>query len=190
MAKCPFCNHFNRTDATQCEECRAPLRTEIPSGSDSTPPAPAAAPEPGSLEAEILALIQGQKRLLAVKLYRERTGVGIAEAKCFVEELRAKHGIACDGFASELLNAAVVAPEPGSLEAEILGLMQGQQKIKAIKLYRERTGVGLKEAKDFVEALAAKHGVAPSAGGCAGMVLLMLVTGAAVAGATWTLATQ
>jgi hypothetical protein len=122
MAQCPFCNHFNRTDATQCEECRAPLQTTAVGGSDSAAPAP------------------------------------------------------------------VAVPEPGSLEADVLGLMQGQQKIKAIKLYRERTGVGLKEAKDFVEALAAKHGVAPSAGGCAGMVLLMLITGAAVAGALWTFA--
>jgi len=122
MAKCPFCNHFNRTDATQCEECRAPLQTAVAGGSDSAPPAPA------------------------------------------------------------------TVPEPGSLEAEILGLMQGQQKIEAIKLYRQRTGVGLKEAKDFVEALAAEQGIAPSAGGCAGMVLLMLISGAAVAGAAWTLA--
>jgi hypothetical protein len=122
MAQCPFCNHFNRTDATQCEECRAPLQTAVAGGSDSAAPAP------------------------------------------------------------------VAVPEPGSLEAEILGLMQGQQKIKAIKLYRDRTGAGLKEAKDFVEALAAKHGVAPSTGGCAGIVLLMLITGAAVAGATWALA--
>ena len=122
MAKCPFCDHFNRTDATQCEKCRAPLQTAAAAGSDSTPPAP------------------------------------------------------------------VAAPELGSLEADILGLMQGQQKIKAIRRYRERTGAGLKEAKDFVEALAAKHGVAPSARGCAGMALLMLITGAALAGAAWTLA--
>jgi hypothetical protein len=122
MAKCPFCNHFNRTDATQCEECRAPLQMAAAGDSDSTPPAPAA------------------------------------------------------------------ASEPGSLEAEVLALMQGQQKIKAIKLYRKRTGVGLKEAKDFVEALAVKHCIAPSAGGCAGIVFLMLVSGAVVAAATWTLA--
>ena len=123
MAQCPFCNHSNRTDATQCEKCRAPLQTAVPSGSDSTPPTP------------------------------------------------------------------VAAPEPGSVEAEILGLMQGHRKIEAIKLYRQRSGVGLKEAKDFVEALAAKHGIAvATGGGCAGMVLLMLTTGAAVAGAAWTLA--
>lgn len=38
-------------------------------------------------------------------------------------------------------------------DAEILDLMRRGQKIQAIKLYRERTGVGLKEAKDAVEAL-------------------------------------
>jgi hypothetical protein len=80
------------------------------------------------------------------------------------------------------------APDPGSLEADVLALMQGQKKIEAIKLCRERTGVGLKEAKDFVEALAAKHGVAPSSGGCASVVLLMLLTSATVAGAAWSLA--
>ena len=31
--------------------------------------------------------------------------------------------------------------------------MKAGQKIEAIKLYREQTGVGLKEAKDYVESL-------------------------------------
>ena len=39
-------------------------------------------------------------------------------------------------------------------EGELLALLRQGQKIQAIKLYRERTGVGLKEAKDVVEALA------------------------------------
>ena len=79
--------------------------------------------------------------------------------------MRRVPGTVADGCPERLRFATppAAAPEPGSLEAEILGLMQGQQKIKAIKLYRQRTGVGLKEAKDFVEALAAKHGVAPAA---------------------------
>jgi ribosomal protein L7/L12 len=120
MPKCPFCEHFNRTGAAQCEECGAQLQDAADSDAASTPP-PA-------------------------------------------------------------------APDAGSLEADVLALMQGNKKIQAIKLYRERTGVGLKEAKDFVEALAANHGVAPSSGGCAGMVLLMLLAGATVAGAAWSLA--
>lgn len=36
---------------------------------------------------------------------------------------------------------------------EIMELMKTGQKIQAIKLYREQTGVGLKEAKDYVESL-------------------------------------
>jgi hypothetical protein len=48
-----------------------------------------------------------------------------------------------------------------------------QRKIEAIKLYREQTDLGLKEAKDAVEALAAKHGIKPQQSGCATMLLLI-----------------
>jgi ribosomal protein L7/L12 len=40
-----------------------------------------------------------------------------------------------------------------SFERELISLLDQGQKIEAIKLYRERTGVGLKEAKDAVEAI-------------------------------------
>ncbi len=36
---------------------------------------------------------------------------------------------------------------------EIVELMKAGQKIQAIKLYRQQTGAGLKEAKDYVESL-------------------------------------
>jgi hypothetical protein len=36
---------------------------------------------------------------------------------------------------------------------DVKELMKAGQKIQAIKLYREQTGVGLKEAKDYVESL-------------------------------------
>jgi ribosomal L7/L12-like protein len=36
---------------------------------------------------------------------------------------------------------------------EIMELMKAGQKIQAIKLYRQQTGAGLKEAKDYVESL-------------------------------------
>lgn len=39
------------------------------------------------------------------------------------------------------------------LDAKLLELRNAGQKIEAIKLYREQSGVGLKEAKDYVEAL-------------------------------------
>jgi hypothetical protein len=80
------------------------------------------------------------------------------------------------------------AAEPGSLEADIFALMQGGKKIEAIKVYRQRAGVDLHEAKKFVESLATKHGVAPSTGGCLGVVLLMLLASAVFTGAVCVLA--
>ena len=60
---------------------------------------------------------------------------------------------------------------------ELLRLLRSGNKIAAIKVYREQTGVGLKEAKDAVEALAAEHEIAPSSSGCAGAVLLAILLG-------------
>jgi len=52
---------------------------------------------------------------------------------------------------------------------------KGVRRFAAIKLYRDRTGVGLKEAKDFVEALAADRRIAASSrSGCLGVILLSL----------------
>jgi ribosomal protein L7/L12 len=68
------------------------------------------------------------------------------------------------------------SPEGGlsNLEQEILGLMKGEKKIEAIKLLREKTGLGLKEAKDAVEALGAKYGIESKGGGCASVILFMI----------------
>jgi hypothetical protein len=41
----------------------------------------------------------------------------------------------------------------GVADEKISELMRSGQKLQAIKLYREQTGVGLKEAKDYVEGL-------------------------------------
>ena len=43
-------------------------------------------------------------------------------------------------------------PEP-RVSPEILDLVRDGRKIEAIKLYREETGVGLKEAKDYIDSL-------------------------------------
>jgi ribosomal protein L7/L12 len=43
--------------------------------------------------------------------------------------------------------------EGGPWLAEVRALAASDQKINAIKLYREKTGVGLKEAKDAVEGM-------------------------------------
>lgn len=40
----------------------------------------------------------------------------------------------------------------GGMDADIVALLNGGSKINAVKLYRERTGVGLKEALAAIEA--------------------------------------
>ena len=62
---------------------------------------------------------------------------------------------------------------PGSLEEQILGLLRARKKIEAVKLYREKTGAGLKKAVLAVETLAKQHNVAPSGPGCAGVLLIV-----------------
>ena len=57
----------------------------------------------------------------------------------------------------------------------MVSLLERGQKIEAIKLYRERTGAGLKDSKDAVEALAERRGIVISQGaGCFGVVLVAL----------------
>ena len=52
--------------------------------------------------------------------------------------------------------AATAAPPPDAVSgvsAEVLDLVRQGRKINAIKVYREQTGVSLKEAKDVIDRL-------------------------------------
>lgn len=100
-------------------------------------------------------LIQGRK-INAIKLYRERTGLGLREAKDAIDLI--ENTLLVRG-PSPLTRAQTVEVNPNeereinmeALTGEIERLLIQNEKIKAIKLYRERTGLGLREAKDAVE---------------------------------------
>jgi ribosomal protein L7/L12 len=47
---------------------------------------------------------------------------------------------------------------PGNTDARLLELVRANQLIEAIKLYREQTGIGLKEAKSAVDDLKRRYG--------------------------------
>jgi ribosomal protein L7/L12 len=109
--------------------------------------AASAAPSLGA-EAQIRKLVADGKKLEAVKLYRQLTEADLSSAVDAVD--------------------AIVSGKPVSIPRETFGggtdvsfddrirqLVAANQKIEAIKLYRERTNVGLKEAKDAVEAMEA-----------------------------------
>jgi ribosomal protein L7/L12 len=127
-------------------------------------PLPTKEPVDSAFENEIVLLLQGSKKIEAIKVYRERTGVGLKEAKDAVEALERGESL------------PTREPLDSTMEAEIVRLLEARKKIEAIKVYRERTGVGLKEAKDAVEAVAAQRSiVAPSGSGCLGAALLLMV---------------
>lgn len=101
---------------------------------------PSTTPDP--LEGEARALLAAGKKIQAIKLWRERTGLGLRDAKLAVEAL-AKTPSPSAGESAE-----------DALEREVRELLAGNKKIHAIKLWRERTGLGLREAKEAVEAMA------------------------------------
>jgi ribosomal protein L7/L12 len=111
---------------------------------------------------------EGQK-IEAIKLYRERTGAGLEESKDAVGAI---------GRGQRFPSRR----DDGDFRDEVLSLLEQGQKIGAIKLFRERTGAGLKESKEAVEALAERRGIVISQGtGCFGVVVAIgFLTGALV----------
>ena len=66
-----------------------------------------------------------------------------------------------------------------SIDGQVLTIAGTAGKIAAIKYYREQTGAGLKDAKEAVEQLMSRHNVRAASTGCAGMLLLMAMSGLA-----------
>ena len=113
------------------------------------PPPPAAAAAPG--QGELIALLREGRKIMAVKRYRELTGSGLAEAKAAIDALEQRLEAGED--APSAPPPAPVAPDMDALAARVVALVQGGNTIEAIKVYREVTNVGLREAKEAVEAI-------------------------------------
>ena len=160
MPQCPHCQEPVAVDAERCPQCGAWLADANQSDDE--------------VDNSIRALLNEGKKIEAIKLYRHHTGAGLAEAKDAVELIER----------SEPLPDS--KPVTDDLEKQILELMAGGQKIAAIKLHRERTHVGLKEAKDAVEALASRHGITvPNRSGCFGVLLVLVLGALMVVGWGW-----
>lgn len=93
------------------------------------------------------ALRRGSK-IEAVKLYREATGASLAESKDAVEAMPLDSIPV--GDLPSILPTTGMTPE--KMNAIVSAISRGN-KIEAIKLYREATGLGLAESKDAVEAM-------------------------------------
>jgi ribosomal protein L7/L12 len=97
--------------------------------------------------AEVSALLASGNKIAAIKRLRELTGLGLKEAKDYVE------GMAATGALPAYPPAYIQQPAGVGDLAEVHALAQQGRKIEAIKRYRQLTGVGLKEAKDYVDRL-------------------------------------
>lgn len=128
--------------------------------STSTSTASASQLTPGAI-AEIDRLVAAGHKINAIKLYRQHTGVRLQEAKDRIDHwsvsTTAPH-LAAVSNASAVRSSITATPSsvrgalPAPVASEVDRLIAGDQKIHAIKLVREHTGLGLKQAKDVVEA--------------------------------------
>lgn len=125
-------------------------------------------------------LAAGQK-INAIKLYREYTGLGLAEAKAAIEQFRASDYSAGAPDTGAADTGAAEAGLSDQQLASILAELRAQKMIQAIKLYRQYMGVGLADAKAAVEQLAAANGIRPAASksGCGTAVMFCLVVAVA-----------
>ena len=112
------------------------------------PPVEPASSGADANRATIEALIRGDRKIEAIKLYREKYGVSLKEAKDAVDAIHAGRPLP----APSVPPPAAAAP-PAAGMAEVERLARQRLKLQAIKAYRELTGAGLKEAKDAVERL-------------------------------------
>jgi len=168
MISCPICNHVNPDGTARCEKCDTwlaqasdtGLKPQVRREGASGRVAPGLTPD---FAAELQALLRDGQKMTAIARFREVTGLGLRESKEAVEALEAGRTL-----------PAAASVDPRVDEEKIAAIVREQGLIHAIKEYRTATGLGLKEAKDAVDAIVARHGIQPAKSGCLGVILLTI----------------
>lgn len=94
---------------------------------------------------QIAELIEQGRKIEAIKMLREATGIGLAEAKAEIERLSAE-------AAGQPAPAELHSLDTKGLPEDVLALARAGQKLEAIKVLRQRTSLNLKESKEQIEA--------------------------------------
>lgn len=106
---------------------------------------------------DVVDALERGRKVEAVKLYREASGLSLAECVKAVEAIPHTTPIAASppGPERELLSPREPAPSGLTPEkrAAVMEAIRRKQKIEAIKIYREATGLGLAESKEAVEGM-------------------------------------
>jgi ribosomal protein L7/L12 len=119
------------------------------SNSDSAPPV-VLDPETAANDAEFLNHLENNRKINAIKRYRELTGIGLKEAKDSVEYFQ-KNPEALLNKRTNRLNSETASGTP--FDAGIRELIKQNKSHEAIKVYQEFTGAGLSEAAVEIERL-------------------------------------
>ncbi|SRR5258706_10639671 len=129
------------------------------------------------LPEEVIHALRHGNTVEAIKRLRESTGLGLKEAKAVI-----------DHYLAGKFAMTTAASPAGRLPPAVTEALRRGNKIEAIKVLREQTGLGLKEAKDAVEK---SHGTGhavpglspgeiPRSGKVTGFIVAMAVTAAAI----------
>jgi ribosomal protein L7/L12 len=94
---------------------------------------------------EIERLVRAGKKIEAIRSWRERHGSGLREAKAAVDRLEPRGNLVPPAMSDE--------PSRQVTDSDIEVQLRTGNILNAIKLYREKTGVGLREAKDAVDTM-------------------------------------
>ncbi|MFI8569392.1 hypothetical protein ACIGGF_22810 [Rhodococcus sp. NPDC078407] len=101
--------------------------------------------------AEIHQLLSANKKVQAIKVFRERTGAGLLDAKNAIEAMQRGAQFPAP---STILDAASSGPVRwDDLLPRLTALKSEGKAIAAIKLLRDRTGLSLRDAKNAVDKL-------------------------------------
>lgn len=125
-------------------------------------------------------LLAAGKKIEAIKELREASGLGLAEAKAVVDAVEARQPVPAEIVAR--LQAARRDADPADLPHDVREAAQRGNRILAIKLLRQHTGLGLKEAKDRLDLAMPVPGGA-SKRGCLLPLLFGCLVGAAAGAA-------
>jgi|SRR5262245_11163271 len=110
---------------------------------------PASAPDaPESVWQEAGRLLAQHRKIDAIKLMRDKTGLDLSAAKDAVETLEKFPATA--RTPSSLMATVRRAEQTGE---EVQKLVAKGRKVEAVKLIRDQTGLGLKEARELVDRL-------------------------------------
>lgn len=136
---CRTCGHvFKPGEGKIVQEPGFPAGSSEPAGSSSL----------RSDEAFLLNMCNTKGKIAAIKYCVGTRGWGLKASKDYIDALT--------GALPEMPNAA---PAKGMTlnEAEVNGILQEQGKLQVVKFVKDKTGMGLKESKDYADQLAVQH---------------------------------